>query len=92
VAWSWLGWGRQWILKKGNVSADGECLSCGEHLACVDTNELETENFVNSLVALAVERKAKMNSSEPMEDFSEFQVREKLKDFYLLLSKKMYLS
>ncbi|KAG2238769.1 hypothetical protein Bca4012_023417 [Brassica carinata] len=68
----WVGEGR-WIVKKGNVSPDGECLSCGEHLACVDTNEEETENFVNSLVALAVERKAKMNSCEPMEDFSEFQ-------------------
>ncbi|CAN7109435.1 unnamed protein product [Brassica rapa subsp. narinosa] len=73
--WHGLGWVGEgkWVVKKGNVSADGECLSCGEHLACVDTNEVETENFVNSLVALAVERKAKMNSSEPMEDFSEFQ-------------------
>ncbi|CAH8345807.1 unnamed protein product [Eruca vesicaria subsp. sativa] len=73
--WHGLGWVGEgkWIVKKGNVSGGGECLSCGEHLACVDTNEVETENFVNSLVALAVERKAKMNSCEPMEDFSEFQ-------------------
>ncbi|KAF8051448.1 hypothetical protein N665_1724s0002 [Sinapis alba] len=73
--WHGLGWigAGKWIVKKGNVSPDGECLSCGEHLACVDTNEVETENFVNSLVALAVGRKAKMNSFESMEDFSEFQ-------------------
>ncbi|XP_020873404.1 proteinaceous RNase P 3 isoform X1 [Arabidopsis lyrata subsp. lyrata] len=73
--WHGLGWVGEgkWIVKKGNVSPAGKCLSCGEHLACVDTNEVETENFVNSLVALAMERKAKMNSCEPMADFSEFQ-------------------
>ncbi|VVB12147.1 unnamed protein product [Arabis nemorensis] len=73
--WHGLGWiGKgKWIVKKGNVSQAGECLSCGEHLACVDTNEVETEKFVDSLVALAMERKAKINSCEPMADFSEFQ-------------------
>ncbi|CAA7048571.1 unnamed protein product [Microthlaspi erraticum] len=73
--WHGLGWVGEgkWIVKKGFVSPAGKCLSCGEHLACVDTNEVETENFVNSLVALAMERKAKMNSCEPMPDFSEFQ-------------------
>ncbi|XP_010448973.1 PREDICTED: proteinaceous RNase P 3-like isoform X2 [Camelina sativa] len=73
--WHGLGWVGEgkWTVKKGSVSPAGKCLSCDEHLDCVDTNELETENFVDSLVALAVERKAKMNSCEPMADFSEFQ-------------------
>nr|BAE98777.1 hypothetical protein [Arabidopsis thaliana] len=73
--WHGLGWVGEgkWIVKKGNVSSAGKCLSCDEHLACVDTNEVETEDFVNSLVTLAMERKAKMNSCEPMADFSEFQ-------------------
>ncbi|CAH2078328.1 unnamed protein product [Thlaspi arvense] len=73
--WHGLGWVGEgkWIVKKGNVSLAGKCLSCGEQLACVDTNEVETEKFVNSLVALAMERKAKMNSCEAMPDFSEFQ-------------------
>ncbi|ESQ55171.1 hypothetical protein EUTSA_v10024761mg [Eutrema salsugineum] len=73
--WHGLGWVGEgkWIVKKGNVSPAGKCLSCGEHLACVDANEVETEKFVNSLVALAMERKAKMNSCEPTADFSEFQ-------------------
>lgn len=68
----WVGEGK-WIVKKDNVSSTGRCLSCNEQLACVDTNEVETQKFVDSLVALAMERKAKMNSSETKVDFSEFQ-------------------
>ncbi|KAL0702561.1 hypothetical protein Bca4012_058683 [Brassica carinata] len=68
----WVGEGK-WIVKKGNVSSTGRCLSCNELLACVDTNEVETQKFVDSLVALAMERKAKMNSSETKVDFSDFQ-------------------
>ncbi|KAL1205803.1 Proteinaceous RNase P 2 [Cardamine amara subsp. amara] len=68
----WLGEGK-WIVKKGNVSSTGRCLSCSEQLACVDTNEVETQKFVDSLVALAMERKAKINSCEKNGDFSEFQ-------------------
>ncbi|CAL9223205.1 unnamed protein product [Arabidopsis halleri] len=68
----WVGEGK-WIVKKGNVSSTGRCLSCCEQLACVDTNEVETQKFVDSLVALAMERKAKMNSCETNAVFSEFQ-------------------
>ncbi|KAG7613680.1 Protein-only RNase P C-terminal, partial [Arabidopsis suecica] len=68
----WVGDGK-WIVKKGNVSSTGRCLSCSEQLACVDTNEVETQKFVDSLVALAMERKAKMNSCESDVVFSEFQ-------------------
>lgn len=80
----WVGEGK-WIVKKGNVSSTGKCLSCSEQLACVDTNEVETQKFVDSLVALAMERKAKMNSSETKVDFSEFQVRERINDSLRLL-------
>ncbi|ESQ50867.1 hypothetical protein EUTSA_v10022627mg [Eutrema salsugineum] len=68
----WIGEGK-WIVKKGNVSSTGRCLSCSEQLACVDTNEVETQKFVDSLVSLAMERKSKMNSCETKGDFSEFQ-------------------
>ncbi|CAN8325552.1 unnamed protein product [Cochlearia groenlandica] len=72
--WHGLGWvgEGEWSVKRCNVGSSGECLNCGERLACVDANEVETEDFVKSLVGLAVERKAKMSSCEPMEDFSEF--------------------
>ena len=81
----WVGDGK-WIVKKGNVSSTGRCLSCSEQLACVDTNEVETQKFVDSLVALAMERKAKMNSCESDVVFSEFQVRERIDDSLILLA------
>ncbi|XP_010516492.1 PREDICTED: proteinaceous RNase P 2 [Camelina sativa] len=68
----WVGEGK-WIVKKGNVSSTGRCLTCSEQLACVDTNEVETQKFVDSLVALAMERKAKLDSCEATVVFSEFQ-------------------
>nr|AAD24622.1 hypothetical protein [Arabidopsis thaliana] len=68
----WVGEGK-WTVKKGNVSSTGRCLSCSEQLACVDTNEVETQKFVDSLVALAMDRKTKMNSCETNVVFSEFQ-------------------
>ncbi|KFK40071.1 hypothetical protein AALP_AA3G326500 [Arabis alpina] len=68
----WVGEGK-WVVKKGNVGSTGRCLSCSEQLACVDTNEVETQKFMDSLVALAMERKAKMNLCEIKVDFSEFQ-------------------
>ncbi|CAA7023135.1 unnamed protein product [Microthlaspi erraticum] len=68
----WVGEGK-WVVKRGNVSSTGKCLSCSEQLGCVDANEVETQKFVDSLVALAMERKAKMNSCDKKVDFSEFQ-------------------
>lgn len=73
----WVGEGK-WIVKKGNVSSTGRCLTCSDQLACVDTNEVETQKFVDSLVALTMERKAKLNSCEAKVVFSEFQVRERI--------------
>ncbi|CAN8271346.1 unnamed protein product [Cochlearia groenlandica] len=73
--WHGLGWVGEgkWIVKRCNVGPTGRCLSCSEQLACVDTNKVETEKFVSSLVGLAMERKAKMNSYDTKVDFSEFQ-------------------
>ncbi|CAH2051683.1 unnamed protein product [Thlaspi arvense] len=68
----WVGEG-EWIVKKGNVDSTGRCLSCSEQLGCVDANEVETKKFVDSLVALAMERKAKMKPCVKKVDFSEFQ-------------------
>lgn len=62
----WIGKGK-WIVKRGNVDFDGKCSCCGEHLACVDIEYVETERFAKSLTVLAMEREAKAN-------FREFQV------------------
>ncbi|XP_010531433.1 PREDICTED: proteinaceous RNase P 2-like [Tarenaya hassleriana] len=70
--YGWVGEGK-WIVERGNVSPIGKCLSCGEQLACVDTNEVETNNFADSLASLAIERKAKMTSNETIANFTEFQ-------------------
>lgn len=69
--WHGLGWvGRgKWVVRRANVEETGRCCCCGEQLACVDIDEIETEKFANSVAALAMEREAKLN-------FSDFQVRE----------------
>ncbi|KAF8029405.1 hypothetical protein BT93_E1955 [Corymbia citriodora subsp. variegata] len=61
----WIGKGK-WEVRRGNVNANGVCSCCGEQLACVDINDMETENFASSIAALALERETK-------ENFSEFQ-------------------
>ncbi|EEF33301.1 multidrug resistance pump, putative [Ricinus communis] len=64
--WHGLGWIEKgkWGVKRGNMDMDGRCCCCGESLACVDIDDLETERFAGSLAGLAMEREVKANFSE----------------------------
>ncbi|KAI3420531.1 Ribonuclease P [Psidium guajava] len=59
----WIGKGN-WVVKRGNVDENGVCSCCGEQLACVDIDDMETESFASSIAALALERETKANFSE----------------------------
>lgn len=67
--WHGLGWlGRgKWSVSSTNVGKDGLCKSCGEKLATIDLDPVETENFAESVAAIATQRER--NSS-----FQKFQV------------------
>lgn len=67
--WHGLGWlGRgKWSVSSTNVGKDGLCKSCGEKLATIDLDPIETENFAESVAAIATQREK--NSS-----FQKFQV------------------
>ncbi|XP_038879552.1 proteinaceous RNase P 1, chloroplastic/mitochondrial-like [Benincasa hispida] len=66
--WHGLGWlGRgKWSVSSTNVGKDGLCKSCGEKLATIDLDPIETENFAESVAAIATQREK--NSS-----FQKFQ-------------------
>ncbi|PKI40539.1 hypothetical protein CRG98_039099 [Punica granatum] len=59
----WVGKGK-WNVRRGRVDESGVCECCGEQLACVDIDDVETEMFADSVAALAMEREAKANFSE----------------------------
>ncbi|KAM1255693.1 hypothetical protein PS1_030048 [Malus domestica] len=60
----WIGKG-VWDVKRTNVDlSSSQCSSCGERLVCVDLDCAETERFVKSVAALAMEREVKSNFSE----------------------------
>ncbi|KAI6669835.1 hypothetical protein NL676_004720 [Syzygium grande] len=59
----WIGKGN-WVVGRGNVDENGVCSCCGEQLACVDIDDMETESFAGSIAALALERETKANFSE----------------------------
>lgn len=56
----WLGKGK-WVVCRSNVDSDGDCLSCGEQLGCVDIDKAETEKFAQSVASLAMEREVQSN-------------------------------
>ena len=67
--WHGLGWlGRgKWNVSSTNVGKDGMCKACGEKLVTIDLDPIETENFAESVAAIATKREK--NSS-----FQKFQV------------------
>ncbi|XP_077210816.1 proteinaceous RNase P 1, chloroplastic/mitochondrial-like isoform X2 [Tasmannia lanceolata] len=67
----WLGKGK-WTVTRTTVGDNGVCESCGEKLATIDIDPLETENFANSVAAIAGKRER--NSS--------FQNFQKWLDYY----------
>eukprot|EP00268_Persea_americana_P049840 TRINITY_DN5371_c0_g1_i5.p1 TRINITY_DN5371_c0_g1~~TRINITY_DN5371_c0_g1_i5.p1 ORF type:complete len:927 (-),score=221.42 TRINITY_DN5371_c0_g1_i5:841-3621(-) len=67
----WLGKGK-WTVARTTVGSDGVCMCCGEKLATIDLDPVETENFAQSVVALAAKRER--NSS--------FQTFQKWLDYY----------
>ncbi|XP_022965679.1 proteinaceous RNase P 1, chloroplastic/mitochondrial-like [Cucurbita maxima] len=66
--WHGLGWlGRgKWNVSSTNVGKDGICKACGEKLVTIDLDPIETENFAESVAAIATKREK--NSS-----FQKFQ-------------------
>ncbi|XP_058074320.1 uncharacterized protein LOC131223055 isoform X2 [Magnolia sinica] len=67
----WLGKGK-WTVTCTVVGADGVCRGCGEKLATIDLDPIETENFAKSVAAIAGKRER--NSS--------FQKFQKWLDYY----------
>ncbi|KAK9100966.1 hypothetical protein Scep_024396 [Stephania cephalantha] len=61
----WLGSGK-WTIARTSVGTDGICHGCGEKLATIDLDPIETENFVESVSSIATQREK--NSS-----FQKFQ-------------------
>ncbi|XP_022987606.1 proteinaceous RNase P 1, chloroplastic/mitochondrial-like [Cucurbita maxima] len=61
--WHGLGWlGRgKWSVSSTNVGKDGLCTSCGEKLATIDLDPIETENFAKSVAAIATQREKNSN-------------------------------
>ncbi|PKI60266.1 hypothetical protein CRG98_019321 [Punica granatum] len=67
----WLGKGK-WKVLRASVGDDGSCKRCGEKLALIDLDPKETENFAESVAAIAIKRD--WNSS--------FQKFQKWLDYY----------
>ncbi|KAK7358337.1 hypothetical protein VNO77_00264 [Canavalia gladiata] len=61
----WLGNGK-WEVVHTTIGDDGVCKCCGVHLAIIDIDPIETENFAKSVASLAVMR-------EKESSFQEFQ-------------------
>ncbi|GLU09885.1 hypothetical protein SLE2022_267200 [Rubroshorea leprosula] len=56
----WLGKGR-WTITRTTVGADALCKGCGEKLALIDLDPLETEKFAKSVASLAIKRQKKFS-------------------------------
>lgn len=71
--WHGLGWlgNGKWSVSSTTVGADALCKCCGEKLAIIDLDPIETEEFADSVAAIAIKRDR--NSS-----FQKFQVRKYL--------------
>ncbi|KAK8523171.1 hypothetical protein V6N12_047701 [Hibiscus sabdariffa] len=67
----WLGKGR-WIISHTVVGADALCKCCGEKLALIDLDPVETEKFAESVASIAIKRE---------KNFS-FQKFQKWLDYY----------
>lgn len=67
----WFGKGK-WIVSKTSVGEDGICKSCGEKLATIDLDPMETEKFAESVASIAAKR----------EKNSSFQHFQKWLDYY----------
>lgn len=63
----WLGKGR-WTVSRTSVGSNGLCKFCGEKLATIDLDPVETENFARSVASIAIQREKNSN-------FEKFQVR-----------------
>lgn len=63
----WLGKGK-WQVLYTTVGNDGMCKCCGVHLATIDLDPVETENFAKSVASIAI-------SKEKHSNFENFQVR-----------------
>ncbi|RWV82070.1 hypothetical protein BHE74_00042834 [Ensete ventricosum] len=62
----WLGKGK-WNVSHTGVSTEGVCMACGDKLATIDLDPIETENFAKSVASLA-------NKRERNSNFHKFQV------------------
>ncbi|PQP95779.1 proteinaceous RNase P 1 chloroplastic/mitochondrial isoform X1 [Prunus yedoensis var. nudiflora] len=67
----WLGKGK-WSVLRTTIGADGLCKCCGEKLATIDLDPVETENFAESVASIAIKR----------EKNSSFQKFQKWLDYY----------
>ncbi|KAJ8629536.1 hypothetical protein MRB53_022859 [Persea americana] len=56
----WLGKGN-WRVVRTHMDEHGVCGSCGEKLACIDIDPMETKNFASSLSSLACRKEVKAN-------------------------------
>ncbi|CAM8923466.1 unnamed protein product [Rhodiola kirilowii] len=56
----WLGKG-QWAVSIATVGDDGFCRCCGERLALIDLDPLETEKFAESVASIAMKREKHSN-------------------------------
>ena len=73
----WIGKGK-WLVCRAKVDSSGQCGSCREQLATVDIDRAETETFLESVAAMAMEREVRSN-------FREFQVSESFVDSFIFL-------
>lgn len=62
----WLGKGK-WAVSRSTIGTDALCQCCGEKLAIIDLDPIESENFAESVASIAIKRDR--NSS-----FQKFQV------------------
>ncbi|XP_068343033.1 proteinaceous RNase P 1, chloroplastic/mitochondrial-like [Pyrus communis] len=67
----WLGKGK-WSVLRTTIGDDGLCKCCGEKLATIDLDPVETENFAESVASIAIKR----------EKNSSFQKFQKWLDYY----------
>ncbi|RVW44276.1 Proteinaceous RNase P 3 [Vitis vinifera] len=59
----WIGKGK-WLVCRAKVDSSGQCGSCREQLATVDIDRAETETFLESVAAMAMEREVRSNFRE----------------------------
>ncbi|XP_038987008.1 proteinaceous RNase P 2-like, partial [Phoenix dactylifera] len=76
--WHGLGWLGEggWDICHVTVSSEGDCSGCGQRLACVDIDRMETEKFAVSVASLALGRESKSNFrnfQEWLEKHSEYE-------------------